>query len=444
MARNAPTGRRLHTAVPQRHGWIRRLGKTFDRSGASWSSIVLAGDRLLIESSGGSVFIEIHGQGASPDVDEPWLRIGTLHARYGGAGEKDGSDSSDPWLDSARLALEKSAEIIPRNLSGYGSLVYDTGDRPALLRKMFPFLTVERARRAGESSEEVLVRTVSRCNQRCPFCSAPSHPEPEPDILVASLRAASSLLRRPMISITGGEPTLRRDFPAIVDAALRLPFSGVQVQTNAVAFARRLDATRWKPSRKLSFFVSLHAARSELYDRLTGSSGMMPAALKGLERLLESGHRVMVNVVVCSVNLDHLGELVDEIARRYAGDNRPEIHFSCLICPPWREGASDYLVRYTDLVPAMRQAAERARGAGLSVQPLWASSHASPPACLLGGVESGDVTLYEPSEMDTGYERGDRPWVKAERCRRCSHDRYCLGVPRAYAERFGLQELRPF
>ncbi|MDH5492752.1 MAG: hypothetical protein OEY14_12435, partial [Myxococcales bacterium] len=44
---------------------------------------------------------------------------------------------------------------------------------------------------------------------------------------------------------------------------------------------------------------------------------------------------------------------------------------------------------------------------------------------------------------ETGYEEEGKAWMKAEGCRACPATEHCLGVPRPYASRFGLEELIP-
>jgi hypothetical protein len=80
----------------------------------------------------------------------------------------------------------------------------------------------------------------------------------------------------------------------------------------------------------------------------------------------------------------------------------------------------------------------------IPIQSLLSSTHASLPACLL--TESHRrLSPHRPTLRDdeTGYEDFDKPWVKSAQCRNCLHADHCLGVPRAYARRFGLDELSP-
>jgi hypothetical protein len=195
---------------------------------------------------------------------------------------------------------------------------------------------------------------------------------------------------------------------------------------------------------KLFFFVSLHALDEGIYDRCTGTEGQLSTALEGTRRILAAGHPVTVNTVVTSENFGHLEEMVRRLPEVFSGERKPALHFSVLICPEWRPEAADYLVKYTELVPVLERAARTAEGLGIAVDSLLSSTHASMPPCVLPAEARGmGRHLPEIAEHETGYEDDGRPWVKAEQCRQCAETGRCLGVPRPYAAKFGLEELVP-
>ncbi len=313
--------------------------------------------------------------------------------------------------------------------------------------RRFPFASVDRAVGPdGRAEAQVLVRLTGRCNQDCPFCSAPVlAADPTNRDLCECLRAAAEAFPGCLFTLTGGEPTLRPDWSEYVREALATPGIGqVQVQTNAVIFARS-GTPMPDPDPRLLFFVSLHASDESVYDLMTASRGQFARAVRGVRALLRAGHRVLLNAVVGSANAAHLSGLVQAVPRLFHGLVFPEVHVSVLMCPPHRPGAEEWLIPYEDLVPHLRRAVEAARRAGVPMSPLVASTHASIPPCFLSPDERASMRnrpLVSPGE--TGYEDLSRPWVKARACRTCAVDAHCLGVPAPYARRFRLGGLRPF
>jgi hypothetical protein len=96
------------------------------------------------------------------------------------------------------------------------------------------------------------------------------------------------------------------------------------------------------------------------------------------------------------------------------------------------------------MAECLEEAAARAAEGGLAVQSLRASTHASIPACLLGAALRGsEAHRPEVRPGETGLAGEATPWVKPATCRDCAEHDGCLGVPRPYEARFGLEELRP-
>jgi MoaA/NifB/PqqE/SkfB family radical SAM enzyme len=318
-------------------------------------------------------------------------------------------------------------------------------DPAVAFHERFPFAHLETVETPQGVESEVLLRLTRACNQGCPFCSAPPCEEPSPEEISACLEYVGEHLPGARLAITGGEPGLRRDFGDHLGHALSLPdLSQVQVQTNAVIFGLpgRVDALPRDP--RLEFFVSLHAVDPGIYDRCTGTSGMLPGALEGIRALLGAGHPVFLSLVINRENVSHLAEMIDSLPTLFDGLPLPEVHFSIMLCPTSRPEAVDWAVRYSELLPAVREASARASRLGIACHSLMGSSHAALPACLLEPGEGRDGARRPiPLPGETGYEDMERPWVKAVSCRACPEDRRCLGVPAPYARKFGLGELVP-
>lgn len=310
-----------------------------------------------------------------------------------------------------------------------------------------PFVSVdEGVSEDGTVRRQVLIRLTDRCNQACPFCSAPLIRDPSLEDLRRSLVEAAREFPGCLLTLTGGEPTLRPDFQELLALALAQPgIEGVQVQTNGVSLADPARVAALPTHRRLTWFFSLHAVDPALYDQMTATRGQLPKARKGLQALVRAGHRVIVNVVVGSPNAAHLPEVIRTLPRWLDGLPLPEVHLSILMCPPHRPRSPEWLMPYEDLLPRLEEAAYLAREIGVPFSPLVSSTHASIPPCFVSPGERQRMKqrpLIHPEE--TGYEDLERPWVKARTCRECPADPHCLGVPAPYARRFGLKGLRPF
>ena len=360
-------------------------------------------------------------------------------------GQDDLGPHRERWMKALAAVVKGLAHVMPPALDTGGALFTGRVNPEQRFRRSFPFCDVERSQVRGQEVVEVLLRATSRCNQACPFCSASERASASASAVGACIRAAGKVYPGCLLSITGGEPTLRPTFLDEVALALEQPGVGqVQVQTNAVAFARRLDPAALASRDDLSFFTSLHALDPAIYDACTATQGQLPRALQGITRLMEAGHRVTVNCLVQGLNLDHLPGYIEALPAALPWNARAALHFSVLICPEYRPGAQAFLVPYARLAPALEAAAARASALGLRVDPLRSSTHAAIPACLLGARErEHDPHRPRVQAGETGHDDLSLPWVKAARCQGCLEDPYCLGLPAPYARRFGLDEPEP-
>lgn len=363
----------------------------------------------------------------------------------GYVGARDLGRAGDRWMNAIYSLLTRLESSFPETFAEpCGVFAPGVSPQERFLR-LFPFCTVEHSEADGDRCVEVLLRTTIKCNQSCPFCSGPEIAAPGPEAVAQCIDAVDAIFPGAMLSVTGGEPTLRATFVDEVRQALALAaITKVQVQTNAVAFARKLEASELPLHERLSFFVSLHALDEAIYDRCTGTTGQLPLALAGITALIEAGHRVTLNCVVNAANIDHLRDYIRALPTSLPLGERVDLHFSTLICTELRADAPDFLVPYSHLAKELEAAAALGEDLGIQIQPLRSSTHASIPACMLIRARRVDsARRLQDVGDETGYEDYSKPWVKAARCRECSERASCLGVPRQYAEKLGLDELRP-
>ncbi|MCX4247254.1 radical SAM protein [Paraliomyxa miuraensis] len=158
------------------------------------------------------------------------------------------------------------------------------------------------------------VLTNETCNQACRFCDA-VRPRERASIAAASaVRTRIDAAHREGVRelvLTGGEPTLRPDLPAIVSHAAREP-ARVVLETNAAlvtpALAERLAA------------AGLHTARVHLpawgdaLDAITGRPGDAARTAAGLSALCDAGITLEASIPVVLANLESLASLPGQLA----------------------------------------------------------------------------------------------------------------------------------
>lgn len=148
-----------------------------------------------------------------------------------------------------------------------------------------------------------------RCNARCPFCSR--HSGPDGVDTATALRLVDELAEVGCLRVhlTGGEPLVRSDLPAILD---RVGERGMQrsVNTNGILLARKPEVI----ARSDAFVVSVDGPE-EVHDAYRGA-GSYRRMREGVDALATAGKRFAFSVALFAKNLEHVPFFVD-LARRY-------------------------------------------------------------------------------------------------------------------------------
>lgn len=108
------------------------------------------------------------------------------------------------------------------------------------------------------------------------------------------------------ITLTGGEPTLRRDFFDILEMASTLN-AGIIVQTNGRLLAGQEESLRRFAGRDILFVIALHGASASLHDRVTRRPGSFAQTLEGLRTVQNMGFRICGKMVLSNINVGYIG-----------------------------------------------------------------------------------------------------------------------------------------
>lgn len=159
------------------------------------------------------------------------------------------------------------------------------------------------------------IEVTARCDLVCPVCYAGSGAAaaPDPDLTrlgfqLDRLWEASGACN---VQLSGGEPTLRDDLPAIVGLARRKGFAFLQVNSNGLRLGREPGYARALAAAGLdSVYLQFDGADDDVYRALRGRA-CLDAKRRAVAACADAGLGVvLVATVVRGVNLDKLGELL--------------------------------------------------------------------------------------------------------------------------------------
>jgi MoaA/NifB/PqqE/SkfB family radical SAM enzyme len=264
----------------------------------------------------------------------------------------------------------------------------------------------------------------------------PAPPDPSPETLRALWAgwegSAGREGRASGLLLTGGEPTLRPDLPALLAALSAAPRLGLHTDAQALAAPRVLAALVGAGLRRLR--IDVHAARKDAHDWLTDTPGGLGRATRAVTAALAAGLEVEVEVTLARPTVPYLVETVEVLAR--LGVRRIRLRRPALRGP----AAAQFVAISPRLglsEPYLVGAVEAGRRAGVRV-----TLHGLTP-CAAGRARdaladpAGEV-LLAPGALATFFAE---PGVDG-RCPSCPGPPGCEGAPADYVARLGAGEFR--
>lgn len=280
-----------------------------------------------------------------------------------------------------------------------------------------------------------------RCNLRCVHCmieDTMDRLEATPDAVFERVCADQAETGRwDGLVLTGSEITLRRDLEQIARRAKAAGFRHIRIQTHGMHLARTDYTDRLIDAGIDEFFVSVAGRDRESHDRITQVAGAWDKMMAGLAHLDTHDHlRIITNSVVTSQSYMLLPDMVAAL-----GHLRRLVQMEFWNYFPMAEVDTKRLIaRHADILPYLRAAILdcRTRGRFVEIKNF--------PECLLAELGDALVNAQPTLVIDPEF------WREFDRneFHLCSHradctSTECLGLTRAYRDRFGDERdlLRP-
>ncbi len=153
---------------------------------------------------------------------------------------------------------------------------------------------------------QALFELTYRCNHLCTFCNNPLSREgselstEEAFRVIAQLKELGVLF----ITLTGGEPLLRKDFWEIAEECRRQKLA-IRVFSNAYLITDEV-ADRLKELSVVETSISIHGSTPEVHEKLTRIPGSFQRVLDAVERLRARDMRVILKTPVTRLNENDL------------------------------------------------------------------------------------------------------------------------------------------
>lgn len=273
------------------------------------------------------------------------------------------------------------------------------------------------------------VFTNMTCSQNCTYCTSRGASEIRSFVAPAAVRArvdAALGAGAEEIVLTGGEPTLRRDLPALVAYARDRGAKTIVLETNATGIDAGLGRALAEAGLSIAR-VNLSGPDARL-DAVTRDPGGFERACAGVGALREAGLKVDFTCALVASTRAFLAELPATLARLAPGA-------TLWVSVPTQSPAPGEVLSFADSVPVLVALEKAARALGL---PVKLSPGSGPPPCAFP--ERG-----RPAHLFslTAGGRSRPEYMEIPACAGCHVRDRCPGVSRDYLVRFGAPEVSP-
>ena len=150
---------------------------------------------------------------------------------------------------------------------------------------------------------DVSLELTWRCNFRCRHCYIPDFHAPDGVSSARLLELLEELadMGTLNLTLTGGEPLLRRDWDVIARRARELGFQVTLLTNGSLVDDCAADTLA---ELAVQVQISFHGSDPVVFDRVTGRTGSAARVLEGVERLRDRGVAVELTVPTSRLNPD--------------------------------------------------------------------------------------------------------------------------------------------
>jgi len=251
-----------------------------------------------------------------------------------------------------------------------------------------------------------------------------------------------------VLTLTGGEPTMRKDFLYLISYANKIGIPFIAVQTNGRMFYYEEFVKKMSNIENLEFLIPVYGHNERIHDAITRSPGSFNQTIQGIKNLLKYDQRFIAKTVIMKSNYKYLPNII-----RFLTDLDVKHMRITSACVPSNASKRIKRVvpRFREAMPYLYKALDTFDKKRLKI------SFVSIPLCLIRGYENlvsekigfknliskdPDKRLSE-SKVPKNATRDFQNKTKLKKCRKCKLFSKCGGIWKEYVKMYGEDEFTP-
>lgn len=270
---------------------------------------------------------------------------------------------------------------------------------------------------------------ISRvCNNNCIFCGAADNYDSLDSLDDIILELKDGIKKGfTTLSIEGREPTIFKEFVAVLKIAKKLGYKKINLITNGRRFANS-EFTKKVVNYLHEVFFSIHGPNPLLHDSLTRTPGSFDQSVKGIAQLQKNGFKnIALSAVVVKQNYRCLKDMVKFFSRKKI----KKFEFS-FVGP-----GGNALRNFHEVVPTITETAPHLKRAlnFCEKNALFVKVRYYPPCIIPDSTKFIRHVTHSKEEELKEHIKGC--------CEECSLNKRCNGFWGAYLEEYGTKEFKP-
>ncbi|NBH16798.1 radical SAM protein [Clostridiaceae bacterium] len=245
------------------------------------------------------------------------------------------------------------------------------------------------------------------------------------------------------IVLTGGEVTIRKDFPELIKKCTDHDLA-ITIQTNGRNLGDERIINAVKDVIKIRFVIALHGKEAEVHDSITQVLGSFEQTCNGVKAMCNLGKLVILKVVISKINAPDLSGIV-ELAASLG------VNYICFAFPHGqgaaRKNFGEVMPTYSYLKPYLDQLIRIGKKNCINIE------FEAIPFCIIPQAMQlvGELKYFDGDTICTQVKEDTFQWdevrksikSKGENCAKCDMNEFCEGPWCEYVDTFGTDELKP-
>ncbi|MFW6014327.1 MAG: radical SAM protein [Candidatus Nanoarchaeia archaeon] len=298
----------------------------------------------------------------------------------------------------------------------------------------------------------LMIHLTNECNLNCIFCNRPpgkthvSKKEAERKIILHK--------KEKMVAFTGGEPTLRKDLPHLINFAKKNSYVRAEIVSNGMMFYYEAYLKKLINCGLDKVSVSLNTHKEKVGEKICRRRHVTKIKKRALDNLNKYNVPVLINTVINSYNINHLKELTQTITKQFP--NVFMFNFLLVNCYGNALNHPECLISLQEAEPHLYELMGYCENNKIQFTVEFV------PFCYMQGFEKHiQMCTLESEEIDKLKDysfkgeyhnvgesvkksrEAQRLFIKGPQCKRCTKEEICPGVRDHYYKRFGTRELKP-